>query len=63
MDQVARDALSKLATSHKPEEIGDHCYHLYEQFRPNVAGGRQGWGQAGHLDLNQLREMAENHSL
>ena len=57
--QVARAALEELANSYKPEEIGEHCYHLYEQFRPTVASGQKGWGQKGQLDLAQIRHMAQ----
>ncbi|KAL0037994.1 hypothetical protein WJX79_008926 [Trebouxia sp. C0005] len=59
--QAARDALAELANSHKAEEIGDHCYRMYEQFRPSVASGQKGWGQKGQLDLTQICQLAENH--
>ena len=59
--QVARHALEELAGSYKEEEIGEHCYHLYEQFRPTVASGQKGWGQKGQLDLSQIRQLAEQH--
>lgn len=61
--QAATGALTELADSYQPEEIGQHCYHLYEQFRPTVAGGQAGWGQRGHLDLNEVRDLAKHHSL
>jgi hypothetical protein len=32
---------------------------LYEQFRPNVPEGKQGWGAAGPLDLDYIRALAE----
>jgi len=53
--------LSELASSYKAEEIGDHCYKLYEQFRPSVASGQKGWGQKGQLDLTQIRQLAGKH--
>lgn len=59
--QVAKDALAELANSYKAEEVGDHCYHLYEQFRPSVASGQKGWGQKGQLDLTQIRQLVQEH--
>ncbi|KAL0036893.1 hypothetical protein WJX77_003943 [Trebouxia sp. C0004] len=59
--QVAKHALTELANSYKAEEVGDHCYHLYEQFRPSIASGQKGWGQKGQLDLTQIRQLAEKH--
>lgn len=59
--QDAKSALEKLAHSYKAEEIGEHCYHLYEQFRPSVASGQKGWGQKGQLDLAQIHHMAQQH--
>ena len=53
--------MSELADSYKAEEIGDHCYNLYEQFRPSVASGQKGWGQKGQLDLTQIRQLAGEH--
>ena len=61
MIQDAKAALEVLANSYKAEEIGEHCYHLYEQFRPIVASGQKGWGQKGQLDLMQIRQLAEQH--
>ena len=59
--QDAKAALETLANSYKPEDIGKHCYHLYEQFRPSIASGQKGWGQKGQLDLVQIRNLAEQH--
>lgn len=61
MLQDAKAALETLANSYKPEDIGKDCYHLYEQFRPNIASGQKGWGQKGQLDLVQIRQLAEQH--
>ena len=59
--QDAKAALETLANSYKPDDIGKHCYHLYEQFRPNIASGLKGWGKKGQLDLVQIRHLAEQH--
>lgn len=61
MIQDAKAALEVLANSYKAEKIGEHCYHLYEQFRPTVASGQKGWGQKGQLDLMQIRQLAEQN--
>ena len=59
--QDTKAALELLANSYKAEEIGEHCYHLYEQFRPTIASGQAGWGQKGQLDLMHIRQLAEQH--
>ena len=59
--QDAKGSLVELANSYKPEEIGECCYHLYEQFRPTVASGQKGWGQKGQLDLAHIRHLAQQH--
>ncbi|KAL3145914.1 hypothetical protein ABBQ38_015281 [Trebouxia sp. C0009 RCD-2024] len=59
--QDAKAALKTLADSYKPEDIGKHCYHLYEQFRPTIASGQKGWGQKGQLDLVKIKGLVEQH--
>ena len=34
-------------------------YDLYTRFRPQIAGGLAGWGQAGRLPLGLLREIGD----
>ena len=34
-----RAALKKLAGAYKPQELADHAYALYEQFRPEIPAG------------------------
>lgn len=53
-------AMRSLAGSFEdPEELENRAYGLYELFRPAVARGRKGWGQAGELDLDMIRSLAE----
>ena len=47
--------MKELADSYTADEIGDEAYHLYEQFRPSVAQGQQGWGRKGRLDFEAIR--------
>ena len=54
-----RAALTALARSLPPAELAERGYGLYEAFRPDVPAGRRGWGAAGILDLDRIRELAE----
>lgn len=55
---AAREAMTQLAASFEPDELADAAYGLYEQFRPQIAGGKRGWGQKGTLDLDFIRSLA-----
>lgn len=39
------------------EELGKKAFHMYEQFRPSVAGGQHGWGRKGKLNLDEVRKV------
>lgn len=49
--------MKELAEAYPAGEIGRDAYHLYEQFRPNVAAGKQGWGRKGRLEFDRLLEL------
>lgn len=49
--------MKELADSLSSEEIGSSAYHLYEQFRPSVVQGQQGWGKKGRLEFAQILEL------
>lgn len=51
-------AMQALAAAFEPQELAERAYGLYEQFRPEIAGGTRGWGQAGDLDLDKVRGLA-----
>jgi hypothetical protein len=51
---AARAAMQKLARRHKPAELADAAYRLYEKFRPVVPEGVKGWGAKGRLDLGGI---------
>lgn len=52
-----RNAMQELAASFEDERLEEEAYRLYEQFRPQIAGGKRGWGQKGELDLDLIRSL------
>jgi hypothetical protein len=54
---TARQAMEDLAAAYAPEELDQAAYDLYEQFRPRVEPGIQGWGAKGELDLDHIRSL------
>ena len=54
-----RKAMMKLARSRPPGELQAQAYHLYEQFRPQIPGGKKGWGARGRLSLGRIRALAD----
>jgi hypothetical protein len=55
----ARQALETLAQVYPPQELERRAFGLYEQFRPAIPEGVQGWGAAGELNLERIRQMAK----
>jgi len=55
----ARLALEALAQSYPPQDLERRAFALYEQFRPTVPEGIQGWGAAGDLNLEHIRRLAK----
>ena len=51
-------AMRKLAGAFQPGDLADRAYELYEAFRPEIPGGKRGWGAAGVLDLKKLEALA-----
>ena len=51
--------MEALAKAYPPEPLTTQAYALYEQFRPDVPEGKQGWGAAGPLDLDAIRALAK----
>jgi len=56
---AVRDAMAELAQAYDTEDLAEVAFSLYEDFRPQVSGGRRGWGQKGELDLGLIRSMAK----
>jgi hypothetical protein len=50
----ARTAMETLAASLPPEELNRVGFRLYEQFRPEVPEGAQGWGAKGELRVERI---------
>jgi hypothetical protein len=50
-------ALRELAAAIPPDRLNESAYGLYERFRPKVTRGKEGWGAAGELDLDQIRGL------
>jgi hypothetical protein len=55
----ARAAMEVLAKAYSPDQLAVQAYTLYEQFRPDVPEGKQGWGAAGPLDLAHIPPLRE----
>ncbi|CAK1367815.1 hypothetical protein CB0940_11447 [Cercospora beticola] len=43
----------------KEEELSKRAFHMYEDFRPNIAPGQKGWGRKGELSLKSIRDTVE----
>jgi hypothetical protein len=55
---AVEQAMEELAASLDAGELARSAYSLYEAFRPEVPAGERGWGAAGVLDLERIREAA-----
>ncbi len=55
----ARKAMEKLAQDFDPEELEEVGFGLYEDFRPDIPGGKRGWGAKGTLDLSAIPKLAQ----
>jgi hypothetical protein len=53
-----RKVMTKLANVLKPDELAQRGFGLYEQFRPKIPDGVQGWGAKGELDLGRISKLA-----
>lgn len=53
-----REVMEALAGAFPPEKLEARAYDLYEAFRPKIPEGKKGWGAAGELDLEHIRELA-----
>ncbi len=54
-----RQAMEQLSRSIPPRELARRAFSLYEKFRPEIPGGVKGWGAAGELDLDTIRNLKE----
>ena len=53
-----RKAMQALAQAYPPRKLDPIAFDLYQAFRPEVARGEKGWGQAGELNLARIRSLA-----
>jgi hypothetical protein len=53
-----RKAMVKLARSREKKALSREAFRLYEQFRPEIPKGAQGWGKAGVLDTAAIDKLA-----
>ena len=58
LDDV-RAAMEDLASAFEPAELEGIAYELYEKFRPEIPGGKKGWGAKGELNLEYIRSLGE----
>jgi hypothetical protein len=53
-----KEAMEALAKAFKPNDLAEQAFALYETFRPEIPGGKKGWGVKGTLDLRLIRFLA-----
>lgn len=56
---AARKAMEKLAKAYDPDDLEEAGFGLYEDFRPDIPGGKRGWGAKGTLDLSAIPKLAK----
>jgi len=54
-----RRAMTELVNALTPKELAQRGFGLYEQFRPVIPAGVQGWGANGELDLGRISKLAQ----
>lgn len=57
--EPARKAMEQLAKAYAPQDLPEVAFSLYEEFRPEIASGKAGWGQNGKLDLGRITSLAK----
>jgi hypothetical protein len=57
--KAVRAAMTRVAKGYTPAELASAAYTLYEQFRPPIPAGKQGWGAKGTLDLELIGRLAK----
>jgi hypothetical protein len=56
---AVREAMEAVASSYTKEELETKAYDFYEQFRPSVPEGTNGWGAKGELNLTTIKGLAK----
>jgi hypothetical protein len=52
--EFVKARLELLAESFEPEKLDREAMDVYMRLRPNVPGGREGWGKVGLLDSDKI---------
>lgn len=54
----AKDAMTEALQDWKGKkgDLDAKAFHMYEQFRPDIAKGQKGWGRKGELHLSKVRD-------
>ena len=47
------------AWNDQKDDLNSRAFHFYEDFRPSVKPGQQGWGRKGRLSLQTIRDVVE----
>jgi hypothetical protein len=55
--------MAELAMSLPPNKLAEIAFRLYEEFRPEVPAGAEGWGAAGKLELARIRAAGTSAGL
>jgi hypothetical protein len=56
---TVREAMEAVASSYTKEELETKAYDFYEQFRPSIPEGTNGWGAKGELNLTTIKGLAK----
>lgn len=54
-----RSAMEELAERYEPTELNRIGFRLYEEFRPEVPAGNEGWAKKAVLDTHKIREAGK----
>ena len=46
--------------NHQKDALNSRAFQFYEDFRPSVKPGQQGWGRKGQLNLQTVRDVVVN---
>lgn len=57
---AAERVMAQLALSFPAERLAEIGFRLYEHFRPEIPQGPEGWGAAGLLSLERIREAGRS---
>jgi len=55
--EETRSAMTELANSRSPAQLGREAFGLYRKFRPSIPAGSAGWGKDGALDLENIKRL------